>query len=221
MLGPRVVMGMAVAILGVAIFGVSANPAVSDSASGAKHQPQCAGKTAKSKAKDLKRRAKCKKARKGTHKKTLVVRHSVSPAAPQPVPPTVMTPTDSTPTPSTPVVTTPTGSTPPPTAPTPTVPTTPVPPPEVPSATLLVKVYTVGGPAPGAEQPDEGQLIRVSRIGPGGETLSTIETHEHTILVVPGTYQIAALDGFGLIPSETVVVGAYEERVVSLTLEIL
>ena len=74
------------------------------------------------------------------------------------------------------------------------------------SSTLIIHVYAGGGgPQPTQEEmaryphgrPLEAKPVRISRVGPKDEVLSSIETRHHTVHVVPGQYEITALGGDG------------------------
>ena len=96
------------------------------------------------------------------------------------------------------------------------------------SATLTVHVYVEGGPdrggvpaCAGTQCPSETQPLRISRLGPNGEVVSSVETAEHTIHVSPGTYEILALGRYvsGVdvgFTSTTEAVGAGQELEVTL-----
>lgn len=75
--------------------------------------------------------------------------------------------------------------------------------PEALTGTIVVHVDAVGGPPPplgcsGTKCPVEGGTIYLVRVGSGerrgprGEILSSIETHEHTLRVAPGEYEVGA-----------------------------
>ena len=75
--------------------------------------------------------------------------------------------------------------------PTTTAPTI-IPPPveEAPSATLIIHVFTFGGGRltpeevaryPNGGRPDEGQPLRISKLGPNGEVLSSIASSSHRV----------------------------------------
>lgn len=194
----------------VAIFGIGAAlglgyPAAAKSAKG--HHAQCA-KAAKSKAKQAKRRAKCKKPKRTAHGHTRVAQKVGRPASATTPPadsaPAVTAPT-TTPSPTTPpAATTPTAT--PPTTTTPTT-TTPAPPgrgpagvEEAPSATLIIHVWVIPpGPAqiferhpelgppcnPCAVVEDEKRIKRI-----GLYSSPVIETREDTVHVAPGAYEI-------------------------------
>jgi hypothetical protein len=61
------------------------------------------------------------------------------------------------------------------------------------TATIIVHVYEIGGPAPprgcyDTKCPEEKASISLRRLGPNREVLSTLETTTHTIPVTPGVY---------------------------------
>jgi hypothetical protein len=98
-------------------------------------------------------------------------------------------------------------------------------------ATLIVHVELEGGPPMTPEEaarnpngyPSEGQPLHITRLAASGVALSSRDTGvEHTVHVVPGRYEIAALNGnqASTLGSTTVVVGAGQEREVSLPVSV-
>ena len=64
------------------------------------------------------------------------------------------------------------------------------------AGTLVVHVYTVGGPAPpigcyGTKCPNESTPIYVARLGLSRKIVHLTETKEHTVHVAPGEYEVA------------------------------
>lgn len=104
--------------------------------------------------------------------------------------------------------------------PTTTTPTTTTPAPEALSATLIIHVYGCGGPVMGCHHYEDLALL-VTRLGPAGEALSSIELHpeSHTVHVAPGEYEVAYLTepggrpvtGFDRSARATVVAGQEQE----------
>jgi hypothetical protein len=84
------------------------------------------------------------------------------------------------------------------------------------SATIIVHVYGCSGPAGGCRYYEDLALL-ITRLGPAGEALSSIELHpeSHTVHVAPGEYEVAYLTkpggrpvtGFGQSARATVVAG--------------
>ena len=60
--------------------------------------------------------------------------------------------------------------------------------------------------------------MRITRLGAGGEVLSSIETSEHTVYVAPGQYEVAAvgLNGGGALGSAKVTVSTGQELEVQI-----
>jgi hypothetical protein len=89
--------------------------------------------------------------------------------------------------------------------------------PETLSATLIVHVYVGGGP-PGdgctgpPQCPSESQDLRISRLGPEGEIVRSVETHQHTIRLAPGRYELTAWTGSrGSSPSTQVTLSEHQK----------
>ena len=189
-----------------AILGIAATSAVGDSGSVAwaakKRVGHCA-KTSKSKT-EARQGAKCRKrrTRTATDERTRADGRSGST--------TTTTSTKTRPTTAMPMTTTPT-TIPPMT----TTPTT-----EASTATLVIVVYSDNA-APGSRGGPGGgrvtnEIFRVTRLGPAGEVLSSIETIEETLRLTPGEYQITLV----LAPeySAKATVGAGQEQKVTFVL---
>lgn len=102
-----------------------------------------------------------------------------------------------------------------------TAPTTPAP---SLSATLIVHVPGGCGPrrceTPTGTRELTSQPLRITRLGAGGEALSSLETHEHTVHVAPGLYEIAVLgDNGGAFTATKVTVSADQELEVTLEVD--
>lgn len=89
------------------------------------------------------------------------------------------------------------------------------------SATLIVHVHGCGGPLGGCRY-YEDLALRITRLGPTGEALASIEPESHTVHVAPGVYEVAYLTERGGRPvqSTRVTVIAGQEQEVRLTMNV-
>jgi hypothetical protein len=100
--------------------------------------------------------------------------------------------------------------------------------PAAPSATLIVHVYVVGGPVKegrgpacsGTRCPSEHQPLRISRLGPSGEVMRTIETSQDTVHIAPGRYEVTAWERHGGWHSPSTQVILSEDQELEVTLKV-
>jgi hypothetical protein len=73
-------------------------------------------------------------------------------------------------------------------------------------------------PVPGQERcrPKESQPLRITRLGPGGEDLSSVETENHTVHLAPGRYEIGAAEAHSESRPTQVIVSAGQELAITL-----
>jgi hypothetical protein len=150
-----------------AVLGITGGVAAVGStaaANAARHHAQCA-KSSKSKTKQPKRGARCKKARRTETTGAKAVRPSV-PATTAPETPTTTAP-------ATPPAEEASSAT-------------------IIVHTEACAPTPRPGPVNEQCRPDETVLLRISRLGPNGEVLTRAETENHTVRVTPGRYEIRA-----------------------------